>query len=1357
MTNPRSKMNAERNAKPASTSKATRFAVLCAALALFVCLLAPSAASAKQARLFAGSFGATTSTVTDPYPLGQPWSVAADSSAGPSQGDVYVADGENHRVEKFDSSGHFLFMFGKGVNKGKVEEGGRTEAEQNLCAAGEECRPGTAGTAPGSFGAGAQSEPGIMFVAVDGSTGPSRGDVYVGDFSDATVTKFDESGHLISGWATGGQLDGSSVTMPFPGPFGQLKGIAVDPSGDLWVYGAEGLRGRVFGFGQDSTFLTDWNLDAAAQSPAFGIAATSEAVYLREEGGFVVREYTHAGLQVGIARSSPPLSGSAGSIATDPSTGDLYAGVFGSVGIERFDSSCHPQPGFSTSCSPVETFNSGKLHPGEGLAVDPSSPADTLYDASEAPAQVAAFSLENVPVPVTAEPAAAAPTEATLAGTVDPGGEPLTACFFEWGETTAYGHHAECEPAAAAIGAATAPVEVHAHIAGLVPGQTYHYRLTASNAATDLAEEPQLGQDLVFGPPTLAGSVADVTATAATFRSEVDPRGADTSYQVEYGTQPGAYDQATTFTDIGSPSGAQDLSAHVQGLLPGTLYHYRVLARNGFGPTEGPDLSFTTQPLGTSLLLPDSRAWELVSPPDKHGAALRPIDEHDVIQAAAAGDAFTYVATAPTESGPQGNSNEAQILSSRTAAGWSSLDLAAPHRTATGFIISDGQEFRAFSPDLSSSILQPIGAFEPALSPEATEQTPFLRTDFPPGAPASLCAVSCLRPLVTAANVAEGVRFGNEGKCPPAEECGPEFVGASPDLTSVVLTSPSVGLTSTPGDHGGLYLWSAGSLRLLSALPGGAPAPGNVVIGTQELHGQDARNAVVADGSRVIWSEAGGNSHLYLRYNAGEEQSQVAAGDCAEPQLACTIQLDAVQPGAGAGGPQPRFQFASADGSRVFFTDTQRLTADSGGSEGHPDLYLCRIVVAPGGDLECALEDLTPETGAEAAGVQGLLLGASADGSTVYFVANGALASGAVPGDCATDRVPGQTCNLYRWHQGTTTFIGVLSGADGPSWGRGGATGLTARVSPDGRWLAFMSQRPLTGYDNRDAVSGQPDEEVFLYHAPAGEGEAGRLLCASCDPTGARPRGVEYGQIWFIGGGLAGGRDGWEEHQWIAANIPGWTPYKLEDSLYQSRYLSDSGRLFFNSSDALVPADTNGNEDVYEFEPLGGEGQPASNDCTPTSLSYGASSGGCVDLISSGTSSEESAFLDASESGDDVFFLTNSKLSPQDLDSSLDVYDAHVCSAALPCPPPAPPAPPICEGDACQQPAVPPNDATPGSLTFNGAGNLTECPKGKKLQKGKCVKKKQKSKKHKKNAHKKSKNKSKANKRHANSNRRAGK
>jgi hypothetical protein len=167
--------------------------------------------------------------------------------------------------------------------------------------------------------------------------------------------------------------------------------------------------------------------------------------------------------------------------------------------------------------------------------------------------------------------------------------------------------------------------------------------------------------------------------------------------------------------------------------------------------------------------------------------------------------------------------------------------------------------------------------------------------------------------------------------------------------------------------------------------------------------------------------------------------------------------------------------------------------------------------------------------------------------------------------------------------------------------------------------------------------------------------------------------------------------------------------------------------LFFNSADALVASDTNGAEDVYEYEPSG------IGSCTGVSTTFGVSMGGCVDLISSGTGKEESAFLDASENGDEVFFLSSAQLSAGDRDSVPDVYDARVSGGF-----PVPSQPPACEGDACQSPVAAPNDPTPGSLTYQGPGNpvslltlskattkkAVKCQKGKHLVHGKCVKSK---------------------------------
>jgi hypothetical protein len=131
-----------------------------------------------------------------------------------------------------------------------------------------------------------------------------------------------------------------------------------------------------------------------------------------------------------------------------------------------------------------------------------------------------------------------------------------------------------------------------------------------------------------------------------------------------------------------------------------------------------------------------------------------------------------------------------------------------------------------------------------------------------------------------------------------------------------------------------------------------------------------------------------------------------------------------------------------------------------------------------------------------------------------------------------------------------------------------------------------------------------------------------------------------------------------------------------------------------------VPSDGNGLEDVYEFEPSGVG-------------SCGLSSG-CVGLISGGGSSEESAFLDASENGSDVFFLTSAQLSKADTDDAYDIYDAHVCSSESPCAPEAATPPPPCgTADSCRAAPMPQPDlaAAPASQTFSGSGNVTPASK----------------------------------------------
>ena len=693
---------------------------------------------------------------------------------------------------------------------------------------------------------------------------------------------------------------------------------------------------------------------------------------------------------------------------------------------------------------------------------------------------------------------------------------------------------------------------------------------------------------------------------------------------------------------------------------------------------DGSDSTFTTQG-AAAVGLADGRGWEMVSPPLKRGALIETIDaaggsNGDVIQAATDGGAFTYVTDAPTEPQPQGSASETQVFSTRTPTGWQTRDLTVPHLTATDAALAFGNEYRFFSEDLSSAIVQPFGQFDPAISREASEAGPFLHSDYLNGNPQEPCVGGCYRSLVTGkegfANVPAGTRFGEFGTrnsvyqeegdpCPPALICGPQFLGASADAQHVLLAS-SVALTGVaiPDElhEPSLYEWDSagGTLTLVSVLPESEGA--KPVTGTALGDGNaDARNAVSGDGSRVFFSTI--ERGLYMR--------DVAAGR--------TIRLDA---GGVSGHAGAHFQDATSDGERVWFTDTQRLTAGSGARANAPDLYECRITVSG-----CQLTDLTPKsTAGEPGNVQGAVLGVSEDGEWVYFVADGVLENAGVP---VAGAVSG-AANLYVRHEGITRLVAVLSGEDNPDWGAGIAgmtlTDKTSQVSPNGERLVFMSELGLTGYDTRDARSGHADEEVYLYDAATA-----RVACVSCDPTGARPIGSEYGS-----GGenmrVVGGDRIWERSSWLAALVPGWTPLALGTARYQSRYLSDSGRVFFDARDPLVAGAVNENWDVYQWEP------PGVGSCTEAAAAFSVRSGGCVSLVSSGESPDESAFLDASATGGDVFFMSTAKLSGHDVDNSYDVYDAHECTGISPClrphPNPRRPARP-------RTPAAPPPHPSP--------------------------------------------------------------
>jgi hypothetical protein len=821
-----------------------------------------------------------------------------------------------------------------------------------------------------------------------------------------------------------------------------------------------------------------------------------------------------------------------------------------------------------------------------------------------------------------------------------------------------------------------------------------------------------VGRKVVKRPPEITKTFAlDVTADSAKLRAWIDPGNLETTYRFEYGLEDCAV-AVTPCTSVplkGASAGEGgdpiEVSQPIFGLQPNTTYHYRVLAENSLGPAIAPDesLTFTTQPLGIGYELIDSRAWEMVSPPDKRGAQLKGA-KGGLIRAASDGDGLAYNSLGSIDPDPDGNRafEYSAILARRGPGGWASRDIALPNQEVIPVGVSAEGEYKLFNPDLSRAVVMPRGAT--LLSPQASERTAYLRQE---GDPATYT------PLLSGkegfANVPPGTEFGGSEDDTHGVV---KAIGATPDLSHVALVSqlpvPLVAGFPAPGAVS-LYLWSGGQLRPISVLPAGEGGSWDAdpALGSNST---SVQNAISTDGSRVFWGRMSvlGTGALYVRDTVAEQ----------------TTRLDVPQGGSGADGARPVFQGASADGTVVFFKDTRDLTADA--SPAGYDLYRCEI---PAGSPAAGCAGMTNisaplEGSGESAEVLGMASGLSEDGTRIYFVARGVLDEASNQyGDSAAADAVAENPNLYLWEEGKgTRFIASLDEEDKGTWGfRGTISGdveaskLSAAISPGGRYLSFMSQRSLSGQANLDAASGEPAQEVFRYDA---EGDS--LSCISCNPFGATPEAMvapAEGSLVNPHGGYDGAR--------VAATLPAGYRNESRISLYRPRATLDNGRVFFNSFDSLVPVDSNGEWDVYQWEPSGAGSCSASSGDGATVRS----AGGCVSLLSSGTGEEEAAFLDASESGEDVFFLTPARLSVTDKDRALDVYDARVGGVEAKEQPQ-----PECKGEACRSAAAPPQPPTPGSASFSGPvnpkpGKPKRCPKGKqkKRVKGKvrCVPNKQ--------------------------------
>jgi hypothetical protein len=334
-----------------------------------------------------------------------------------------------------------------------------------------------------------------------------------------------------------------------------------------------------------------------------------------------------------------------------------------------------------------------------------------------------------------------------------------------------------------------------------------------------------------------------------------------------------------------------------------------------------------------------------------------------------------------------------------------------------------------------------------------------------------------------------------------------------------------------------------------------------------------------------------------------------------------------------------------------------------------------RVFYVKGGDIFSF--DPTDSTSTPVGGGgESTVVNVSLDGSHVYFVSPKQL-------DAAKESVAGAD-NLYAWSAAGIDFVATVAHVDVTGvpevvgglglWvsdavsptpaRRTGPANATSRTTPDGSVLVFESTAPLTGYEN------EGHREIYRYDAVDGS-----LVCMSCDPTGVPPHSDS------------------ELESYSSERLMPFPPVNAISAI--ENVTADGERVFFQSRDPLVVGDLDGKQDVYEWRSVGspGCGRP----------------GGCVSLVSGGTSGYDDYLYAMTPDGHDVFFQSADLLVPEDTDTTPSIYDARLAGGF-----PSQAASQPCQGNDCQgTPTAPPRLALPAGDPGPDSRAHRRCPRSK--------------------------------------------
>lgn len=845
----------------------------------------------------------------------------------------------------------------------------------------------------------------------------------------------------------------------------------------------------------------------------------------------------------------------------------------------------------------------------------------------------------------------------------------------------------------------------------------------AVNDATGSVYAPLAGRVAAFGaavvvPDATTEAAGAILNTGATLNGSVNPDGTPTTYQFEYGTEEtyGSVAPASP-ASVGFDSVVHTVSAHLEGLIPDTVYHYRLLASNPNGTTRSTDMTFRTtgppQVLGETFSEVGATGARLSSSVNDFGHAGAYHYEY--------GTSGSYgSSTTPASLGASEESVSAGAL----------LSDLQPDTTYHFRVAVEGPYGTALGPDVTFTTLAPAASALPddrsyeLVTPVNKEnanvylrqgiELSYTGSDLPLQASPDGSRITYAADPTVGGNGKGGGGGGNVYLA-SRSEAGWKSVNTQPPGDNTVAYQVfnedlSIGFMDScaktplsplaPAGYDDLYEYLAGVGSYVPLITSTPPNRSKGTLGAAGVYGlnsntcpQVAYAGSSADGAHVYFEANDALTPQAAAAPPSEEQNDLYDSVAGQLSVVNVLPSGAVDPGASFGSRPTEvapFNFhraISSDGSRAFWTDLKDgnlyVREDDGASA--PRTVQVDAAVGGGGYFwsasrtgsvafftkEGSLYAFDADDGqtadlAAAADVLGVV-DASDDGSYVYFVAEADLAGGASIGQP----------NLYLIRReaggwGPPVFVATLSANDVTNglidkegiWiARLG--GKTAEATSDGHSLVFESHQQLSDYDNAGS------SEVYVYDA-----DSGQIACPSCKRSGEAPSPQEF--MLPLSG----------------------------DSEYQSRWISSNGsKVFFNTIAPLVPNDVNGRMDVYEWErqDSGGCGQAR----------------GCVSLLSGGTSSVGSYLAEIGANGDDVFIVTRARLLEVDQNENADLYDVRAGAVR-------PVSPSACTGSGCQGvPPAPPFFATPSSVTFNGVGNLPPAAKARAKLKSKPLTKAQ--------------------------------